>query len=78
MPFKKVWVVAISSSYRIKYNSLTCVGDAVCTAVSSNWTMGPEGKAHPVSTLVTDETLENNLEAAKLCPFRLIRMIKVG
>lgn len=77
MRYRKHWVESISS-YRIKFNSLQCVGDAVCTAVCSNWVMGPNGKSHPVNALVTDSNLNENLEAAKLCPFRLIRMIKVA
>ncbi len=61
--------------YVIEYDREGCIGAAACAAVSKNWVMSPEdGKADYKEVEISEEELEENLEAARSCPVNVIHV----
>jgi ferredoxin len=63
--------------YKIEYDRENCIGAAACAAVNpKNWVISNEdGKADFVTRDFNEESLENELEAAKACPVNVIHII---
>ena len=55
--------------YKIIFEGKGCIGAGRCAEVSDNWTMSLEtGLAQARSHYVDEDELEENLEAARVCP----------
>lgn len=55
--------------YKIVFEADRCFGAGKCAAASDNWTLDVEtGLARPQSFFLDDDDLEENLEAAAVCP----------
>lgn len=55
--------------YKIVFEGGSCIGTGRCAEVSENWEMElATGLAHPVEHYITEDELEDNLEAARVCP----------
>ncbi len=51
-----------------------CIGDAICTALCSNWYMDADGKAQFKKEIIDKNEYAENLEAEKSCPTGVIRI----
>ncbi len=61
--------------YVIEYDREGCIGAAACAAVSKNWVINPEdGKADYKEVEISEEELEENIEAARSCPVNVIHI----
>ena len=61
--------------YIIEYEREGCIGAAACCAVSpENWVMNQDGKADLMHTEIGDDRLQENIEAAEVCPVRVIKI----
>lgn len=64
------------SRYIIEYEREGCIGAASCVAAApKNWKMNEDGKADYFKKEITEDELEDNLEAAKVCPVNVIHII---
>jgi ferredoxin len=55
--------------YKIIFEGRGCIGAGRCAEVSDNWTMDIEtGIAKPETNYVDEDELEDELEAARVCP----------
>lgn len=55
--------------YKILFEGGSCIGTGRCAEVSENWGMDIEtGKARPENYFVSEEELDDNLDAARVCP----------
>lgn len=55
--------------YKVVFEANRCIGAGQCLAASDNWTVNVEsGIAVPRSFYLDDETLVDELEAARVCP----------
>lgn len=63
--------------FRIEIDRERCLGDAICTAICSNWYMDSDGKAsYRNSEIGQDEYVENH-EAEISCPAAIIKIRKI-
>lgn len=61
--------------YDIEYDREGCIGAAACCAVSpENWVMNQDGKADLLHKDIGDDRLKENIEAAEVCPVRVIKL----
>lgn len=62
------------TSYKIVHDEDVCIGCAACAAVSpNNWEM-KGNKSIPKKTTISDKELDENMEAAKICPVNCIHI----
>ena len=55
--------------YKIVFEANKCIAAGKCTEVSDNWSMNiTSGIAQPASYFITEEELDDNIEAAEVCP----------
>jgi ferredoxin len=55
--------------YKIVFEGKGCIGAGRCAEVSGNWEMSLEtGLANPKTHYIDEDELEENLEAARVCP----------
>jgi ferredoxin len=55
--------------YKIIFEANKCIGAGRCAEVAANWEMDIEtGLARPMAYYVGEDELEENLEAAEVCP----------
>ena len=63
--------------YKINYDREGCIGAAACCAVApENWVMHEDGKADVLHTEIGDDKLKENIEAAEVCPVRVIKILE--
>ncbi len=57
--------------YRIVFEGNNCIGTGECASVSANWSMDlATGRARANTHFLSEEELEENLNAARACPAR--------
>ncbi|RME78203.1 ferredoxin [Candidatus Woesearchaeota archaeon] len=62
--------------YKIVYDRNGCIGAGACAAVSKNWKMNDlDNKADFLEAEFSEEDLEHNLDAARMCPVQVIKII---
>jgi ferredoxin len=55
--------------YKIIFEATACFGAGKCAEVAANWEMDlKSGMAKPRSYFISDETLDENIRAAEVCP----------
>jgi ferredoxin len=55
--------------YKIIFEANKCIAAGKCAEVSENWTMNiTSGIAQPESYFIDESALEDNIEAAEVCP----------
>ncbi|MFQ5620823.1 MAG: ferredoxin [Candidatus Nanoarchaeia archaeon] len=62
------------AKYKIIYDRNGCIGAASCAAASKNWVMAEDGKADLVSAEISEEELQENIDAAQSCPVQVIHI----
>ncbi len=62
--------------YRVAIDRDRCMGDAICTALCSNWYMDRDGKASYRQETISDSEYESNHEAEISCPAGIIEVRK--
>jgi ferredoxin len=63
-------------AYRVRIERDKCMGDAICTALCSNWYMDTDGKARFRQETISDSDYESNHEAEISCPAGIIEVRK--
>ncbi len=63
--------------FRIDFEREKCLGDAICTAICSNWYMDSDGKASYRNNEIGQEDYEENHEAEISCPAEIIKIRKI-
>jgi len=63
------------AQYIIEYDRENCIGAGACTAVSENWKMNDDGKADFLKKEITEKELDEQMEAAEVCPVNVIHII---
>ena len=59
--------------YKIEFDREACIGAAACCAVApENWLMREDGKPDLMHSEIGDDKLNENIEAAEVCPVRVI------
>ena len=77
------------AKYKIIYDRENCIGAAACAAASPDyWEMVEDGKANLINStkredgkdelIIEAEKLEENLEAAEVCPVAVIKIVKLN
>jgi len=62
-------------TYKIVYDRDGCIGAGACvTANPDNWVMAEDNKANFKKETITEEELEKNMDAAKVCPVNVIHI----
>ena len=61
--------------YSVSVNKEKCIGDAICTALCSNWYMDANGKAQFRKKIISDEEYAENKEAEDSCPIGIIKIM---
>lgn len=65
----------MAKRYRIIYDRSGCIGAASCAAAApKNWVIADDGKADVVSREITEDQLQENLDAAESCPVMVIHI----
>lgn len=60
----------------IKFDREACIGAAACCAAApENWPMQEDGKPNLLHKEIGEDKLKENIEAAQMCPVRVIRII---
>ena len=55
--------------YKILFEANKCIGAGKCAEVSGNWSLSlSTGIAQPAAYFIGEETLEENIRAAEVCP----------
>lgn len=55
--------------YKIVFEANKCIAAGKCAEVSENWSMNiTSGIAQPASYFITEAELDDNIEAAEVCP----------
>ncbi|EMA52988.1 MULTISPECIES: ferredoxin [Halococcus] len=55
--------------YKIVFEANKCIAAGKCAEVSDNWSMNiTSGIAEPASYFITEAELDDNIEAAEVCP----------
>jgi len=66
---------SLGKTYTIVYDRENCIGAGACvTANSTNWEMGEDNKANCKKAEISEEELEQNMDAAKVCPVNVIHI----
>jgi ferredoxin len=60
--------------YSISIDRENCIGDAICSALCSNWKMDDDGKASFINGTITEEEYQCNREAEISCPTGVIKI----
>jgi len=59
--------------YKIEFDREGCIGAAACCAVApEQWVMQQDGKPNLAHDEIGDDRLKENIEAAEVCPVRVI------
>jgi len=62
-------------TYKIIFEREGCIGAGACVAAHpDNWEMAPDNKANVKHVTFTEEELEKNMEAARVCPVNVIHI----
>ena len=62
--------------YKIEFDREACIGAAACCAVApEQWVMREDGKPDLIYPEIGDDKLKENIEAAEVCPVRVIKII---
>ena len=61
--------------YKIIYEREGCIGAGACVAACpSNWVMAEDNKANFKKEEITENELQDNLDAAQACPVNVIHV----
>lgn len=62
--------------YTIEFDRVGCIGAAACCAVApEQWVMREDGKPDLIYPEIGDDKLQENIEAAEVCPVRVIKIL---
>ena len=62
--------------YYIEFDREGCIGAAACIAAApTNWVMQEDGKPIVLRREITEEELQENIDAARVCPVRVIKIV---
>jgi len=59
---------------KIEFDREACIGCKACTTVSRNW-VEDNGKVKPVRKQVSGKEVQENREAAEICPVQAIKVL---
>ncbi len=60
---------------KIEFDREACIGCMACTTVSSNW-VEDNGKVKPLKKQVSGKEVQENKEAAAMCPVQAIKVLE--
>ena len=60
---------------KIKFDREVCIGCKACTTISSNW-VEDNSKVKPIKKEVSGNEVQENKEAAEVCPVQAIKVIE--